>query len=549
MKITEIITNEGLMFDRYLGSAIVLPHPDFNTVKIQPNDIATAKVINLAFQKIYENFLYLYKSSRIASNIIPVSSTAIGGVSSDSTNFKWYTYNEGLSSDQFIPLSNASLYNQDNITNIAAAYNKDTTAFTIFTTSNNDIVAYKTDRRFFTSTIDKDTSITVALSTKEIYQNSGVAWKQVTDFVFGENNTMFVLDTSANRVVKYDASGFLTDNTILQDRLVYVDSMGGFGDYTDQSFFNSPQSIDTYKSHLYVLDSGNGCVKQFDQDLNWVTTYRLFRDFLSAYPVQLSHDSDGNMYVLTDQTKILKYDNNFQNKTELYLDTSSASGEFFKKIIFSATDKNIFYVLSNKHVYKYLVNQPKDQIGKYLPYLYRFNTDETNVDFVSLPGSNNTGDYNILFSSNNGAGKFSVWYDNLNLFDVLSLPDFDVYTLDEINVSSDEYLQSWVFNKALSKLIINHMRLRDQIIGKFLARKDVYGNITFRGTRYFLPAELANLVFQQDLTYFIGMNEIFQNTIVNRCLEKLFNIQTALAKALAAEIYTDYNISETLYIN
>ena len=474
---------------------------------------------------------------------------AIAGVSAQTTQFKWYTYNKGLSSSQFVSLANANLYNQDNITKITAAINKDTNAFSIFTTSDKDLVVYNSDRRFFNDTIDNNTSISIALSTQELYTGSGVYWQKIKDFAFGKDNTMFVLDLSANKVVKYDASGFLTDNTVLQDRLVYVDNIGGFGDYTDQLSFNAPQGIDTYQSWLYVLDSGNSCVKQYDQDLNWVTTYRLFRDFLSAYPMQLTHDSEGNKYILTNQNTIFKYDSNFQNKIILYPDITDLEGETIKKIAFSATDKNIFYLMSNRYIYKYLVDQPKDRIGKYLPYLFRFDTNETYVDFVSIANKNdNFNDYNILFSSVSGIGKFSIWYDNLNLFDVLAISDFDVYPIDQIYIAANEYIQNWVLNKSLSKLVINHMRLRDEIIGKFLAKKDSFGNITFRGTRYFLPAELTALIFQQDLTYYVGMNEILQNTIINRCLENIFNIQTTLLDALQSEIDTEYDTTKTLFI-
>jgi hypothetical protein len=562
MNITAAITNENIIFDRYLGSTLVLPYSGFDSIKLQPNDSATTPVINLALRKLYENFLYLYKSSRVASNIIPVSSTAIAGVSSGSTAFRWYTDNEGLSSSQFITLSSAILYNQtfnspaltavlsnqDNITNIAAVYNRNTNAFTMFTTCNTDIVAYNSDKRFFTNTLDNSKTINIVLSSNELYVGSGINWQQINDFAFGASNAMYVLDTSANRVVKYDATGFLTDETVLSNTLPYVDSMGGYGDYSDNSFFNSPQSIDVYGSQLYVLDSGNGCVKQFDEDLNWVTTHRLFRDFLSAYPVHLSHDINGNMFVLTDKNKILRYDSNFQNKIEIKLDTLSANEETFKKVIFSPSDTNIYYILTDKNIYKYLVTQPDEQVGKYLPYLFRYNTNETYVDFVSLSSDN--GDYNIVFSRNGNAGKFNVWYDNLNLFDVLAVKDFDIYDFLDIRVSSNEYLQNWVFNKMISKLLINHMRLRDQIIGKFIAKRDTENNVTFRGTRYFLPDELKDIAFEQDMTFYIGMNEIFQNTIVNRCLEKIYNIQLNLYKALQADIITSYDIAgETLYIN
>jgi hypothetical protein len=556
MNITEVASAANIVYNRYLGATLVLPFTGFDTIKIQPNDVAIAPVVNQAFSKLYTNFLYLYKSARVASNIIPISSVGVAGVSANSTNFRWFTYAEGLSTSQFIPLSTAvvstsataNLYNQDRIIDIAAVQNRETNNFSIFTTTGTDIVVYNADNRFFNNTIDKDLSISPVFSANQTYKNSGIYWKGINDFAFGEENSLYVLDLSSNRVVKYDASGFLTSDTVLKNTLIYEDSMGGLGSYDDRNLFSAPRSIDVCNSDLFVLDSGNGCVKRYDKDLNWRTTYRLFRDFLSAYPVHLSHDSAGNMYVLTTNETILKYDNNFQNKTTIYLDNLSAFDSIYKKVIFSKYDPNIFYTLASEDLFKRLVDQPDEDVGKYLFYLHRVNTKEIYTGFDTISTFN--GDINITFSQSNGVGKFSAWFDNLNLFDVLNTKEFDVYSLEDIKISHSEYLQNWVFNKALSKLILNHMRLRDQIFGKFLSRIDSYSNITFRGTRYLTPEEYATInYFEQNITNYIGMNEILQNNIINRCLEHIYNVQVAMLNILQAETQINYDQGLPVFIN
>jgi len=556
MNITEAVSAANIIYDRYLGATLALPFTGFDTIKIQPNDVAIAPVINQAFSKLYTNFLYLYKSSRVASDIIPISSVGVAGVSANSTDFRWFTNTDGLSTSQFIPLSTAvvstsamfNLYNQDQIIDIAVVQNRESNNFSIFTTTGTDIVVYNSDNRFFNNTIDKDLSITPVFSANQTYKNSGIYWKGINDFAFGEENSLYVLDLSANRVVKYDASGFLTDDTVMKNTLTYEDSMGGLGTYLDQNMFNAPRSIDVCNSDLFVLDSGNGCVKRYDKDLNWRTTYRLFRDFLSAYPVHLSHDSNGNMYVLTTNETILRYDNNFQNKTTIYLDNLSAFDSIYKKVIFSKYDPNIFYAVASEDIFKRLVSEPDEDVGKYLFYLYRVNTEEVYTGFDTI--STFSGDINIAFSQSNGVGKFSAWFDNLNLFDVLNTKEFDVYSLEDIKISHAEYLQNWVFNKALSKLILNHMRLRDQIFGKFLSRIDSYGNITFRGTRYLTPEEYATInYFQQNITNYIGMNEILQNNIINRCLEQIYNVQVAMLNILQAEAQINYDPGLPVFIN
>ncbi len=204
--------------------------------------------------------------------------------------------------------------------------------------------------------------------------------------------------------------------------------------------------------------------------------------------------------------------------------------------------------MSDKNIYKKLVAQPDEDIGRYLTYIYRVNTDERYLTMTSLPLDGN--DCNFVLSQGlDGIGKIMLWKDNANLFDILSVKDFDIYTIDNININHFEYLQNWVFNKAIAKLLLNHMRLRDQITGKFIAERDSKNNITFRGTRYFLPKELDTLKFGQDVTNYIGMNEIFQNNIVNRCLKKIFDIQLALLDALQADILKGFDEFQTVYID
>jgi hypothetical protein len=301
-----------------------------------------------------------------------------------------------------------------------------------------------------------------------------------------------------------------------------------------------------YNTDVIVLDNDNGCVKRYDENLNWRITYRLFRDFLSAYPVDIDCDDYGNFYILTENGYLLKYDNDFLTKTTINLLPLSSNGEIFKRITFSPTEANIGYITTNKNVYKVTTSDEFNIIGPYLFYRNYINTNETILSFSSLTYGIN--DKNFVFSTNGTRGIMRLYYDNLNLYDVLSIKDFDVYTFDEIAISRYEYLQNWVFNKSIAKLLINHMRLRDQITGKFLARNDKFENLVLQGTRYLLPDEQSSLFFQQDITYFIGANEIFQNNIVNRCIEKIFNIQQELYSTLMLDKRYIYDMGEPVII-
>jgi hypothetical protein len=383
------------------------------------------------------------------------------------------------------------------------------------------------------------------LSTNTIYQGSNIPWTRIHDIVIGDNNTLYVLDQGSNSIVQYDASGLLTNSNLLQNILVYQNSIGGLGTFADNTKFNTPASIDYFDSIIYVLDAGNSCIKTYDRNLNWLLTYRLFKDFLSAGPVQINHDNFGNKYVLNSNWTVYKYNNNFTTKQILDFTPLSAAGVNVRRIVFSPSDSNVFYFVTDNTIYKKLVNNPDDTIGNYLLNRFNFSSNEQFTAFASVSASiNNIAyDYNFLLSNSANAGKVSLYQDNLNVTSILTNDVFDVYSLSGITIDKEEYLQNWVINKSISKLLMNHMRLRDNISSKFLYdQSTIPGDTLLAGTRYLLPTELSTLNFNQNITNFVGVNEIFQNNIINRPFENIFNIQTNLLSALAADV-RNYNAS------
>jgi hypothetical protein len=800
MNINDIIAQDGIIYDRYLGTTLTLPYSSFESIKIQPNDTVTNFNLNSIITKLYDNYLYLYKSAHVASNIIPI--TAIAAAGNYNGAFNWF---RGLSSSQFSAIASLGL-NIDKSNVLAVKYNRDLDQYAIATTTGTGVVVLNSNSSF--------TSLTTAFSSSYVFQGSNVNWQQIQDIIFsdGNDNAMYVLDRAANSITQYDASGFLTNDNVLNNILVYENSIGGFGTYNDSTKFNAPVSIDYLNSEIYVLDAGNSCIKKYDQNLNWKLTYRLFRDFLSAGPIQITHDSYGNNYVLNSNWTVYKYSNNFNAKETIDFTALSAVNDSVCKIVFSQSDSNVFYFITKNNIYKKLVDAPYDTVGDYLLNRFGYSSNEQFTTFATISSVNNginydynftlsnlsvpavaytikfTGSttwtapagvtsvsalvvaggggggaspagwnggggggagglilsainvtpgqsYNIFigaggsggttgalsgapgqntialgltalgggggggggatnatnggnggsgggmgnyyrdntytagsgtigqgndggngfgsFSAGGGggagtiatysdagsglyvsignisgyyagggggsywydgytynygtgvggiggggngekvtysgiltnaingtantggggggassvesasvinganggsgivilaystpdsdAGKLSLFQDNLNVASVLTNDVFDVYPLSAITIDKEEYLQNWVINKSISKLLINHMRLRDNITSKFLYdQTTIPGDVLLAGTRYLLPAESESIYFNPDITYYIGLNEIFQNNIINRPFETIFNIQQNMLSTLAADV-RDYS--------
>lgn len=548
MNINNIISQQGIIYDRYLGSSLQLPYSSFDSIKIQPNETVTNFNINNIITKLYDNYLYLYKSAHVASNVIPITSVAVAGVYNNS--FNWYNgINSALIGGIGPSLAGPGAGVQTTPGVLAVKYNKDLDQYILATTTINGLSGVTLNFLKSNSTF---TNITTAFITNTTFQGSNINFKKIQDIIFGDDNSMYVLDISANSIYLYDASGFLTNNNLLQNILVYKNYTGGFGSFIDNTKFNAPVSIDYYNSTLYVLDAGNSCIKTYDKNLNWLLTYRLFKDFLSAGPIQITHDQFGNNYVLNNNWTVYKYSNNFNNKQIFDFTALSAAGDQVKRITFSLSDSNIFYLTTQNNVYKKLINTPYDTVGKYQ--LSGFNiTNQYFSTFATLSTVINNVNYDYNFTISNQAGannRISLFLDNPNIVSVLTNDVFDVYPLSGITIDKEEYLQNWVINKSISKLLMNHMRLRDNISSKFLFTQDVIpGDTLLAGTRYLLPSELTSLYFTQDVTNFIGVNEIFQNNIVNRPFENIFNIQTRLLSALAADVRNYSSVPQIVYLN
>jgi hypothetical protein len=442
-------------------------------------------------------------------------------------NFSWLTT---LSTSEYLPLREGFYDNLDDINVIKFIRNDTGDRLYIATSKGNDIC-------IFESPFDLS-SMTLVLSTNEIFTNSNTFFSNITAFnVIGDN--FYVLDAGTSQLHSYSIRGFTTEDNTLKHKLLYINTIGDTGNFSDKTSFNSPRSFCTQDRSLLVLDSSNNCIKRFDENLNWQYTYLLTKDFLSAYPIFINTTNSGVVCVITSNQKLFMYEDNFNNKVVIdikELTYDMPPNEYFKQITFSPSDSSICYLITDDNIYKKFTNYPFYTIGKYLFYLFQYNTTEKIrcFDSTAIAGQ----DYNIMFSKDqNDAGKFSLFYDNINLFDVLAVPDFDVYTSDDIHIGKDEYVQNWVINKALAKLLINHMRFRDQITGKFLQLKDNKGNYLFKGTRYFNEKELQQLVYQQDIENFIGENELVTNFVMNRVLKRIYDIQQLLLNALTVENY------------
>ena len=114
----------------------------------------------------------------------------------------------------------------------------------------------------------------------------------------------------------------------------------------------------------------------------------------------------------------------------------------------------------------------------------------------------------------------------------------DLYSLSAINIAGNEYVTSWVINKALHKLIYNHLLFRDNFHSKYIALYDGNGRVQYTGVNYIKDVDTNLFEYSTSLNNFIGLNEPVLAETINRPLKEIYNMQLKLID-MCKERYTN----------
>ena len=524
--IETIFNSSGLLHDRFFNESFNLPY-SFEEIQIQSNELVSHLSINQSLEKLNHNFMYLYSLTKLGSNIIPDGLSFYAGVSSTNT---FTAFPTGADQTGFVPFSAAGLSYFDTATINKVVFSDLRNAPLMVTCSMSAVILTQVP----TTTA---TTFTVILSTGVTNTNSSLAFGNITSALI-HNQSLYVVDTAYNNVYKYDLSGFLSDSAV-PPTLTIDQVIGGAGNFQDKYKFNGVNSICALDNRLYVNDAGNYSVKIYDLDFNFIDVVHLKTTFANDKATHISVDPFSKRLIfVTAGNRLITFSSDFKTKQESDLNRFFNPGEVVNSIFVLKSFKNFVFVATNQTVYKFYISKPKNLVGKYT--LYRFNTD-TNSVIISADSVINlteTGDDVYILAKQNNAARFIKVLESDNYADVLKLSDFEVFTLDEIKVQHDEYLQTWVISKAIQKLLLNHIRLKDQIIGRFFGQYDSRNNLILGGYTYFLMADLDLTAYEVTLDHFVGNNEALTNSVINRGLRKIFDLQSSILAKSNTPIHT-----------
>jgi Putative Ig domain len=286
------------------------------------------------------------------------------------------------------------------------------------------------------------------------------------------------LDTVLNKIIStYNGVPKLTEY-VFQDSTKYIGfKIQALGKYTG---FDSELSSDVITPNKDVFPSPYS-VFVFDDNSNLINTLSIPEVPPTANIIKLLVEPTGVFYYIVTDSYIYKYTTAgvFVNRIN---NPSLEAGSLNEPITTAFIDDNsYFYVSTATRVFK----------------------------FIDLPSTSN------LFNTDNAA----MYYNPLSSY----------------LIGENELIQDWVYNKSLNKVLQNHEILAKSINSKYIITVDKDNNLVSFNIRSLSGNEIiTSLSATED--NFIHSNEIVSSAVINRAVDRIYNIQETILKAITPEL-------------
>lgn len=527
----------GGVYDRSVGDLYSLPF-SYEEVEIQPNELATANSFNIVLEKLYKNFLYLYKQCVVANFQVPEVYSGWYGVSG------LYDPGADLYFQLFSPTTPVT--NAGSFSNIGYVfeYLKDSkNALSFFTerrgypvvvaANKNNIVCINFQNTNFNAKLSLNSPFSTLSFTTIDPLSGSLNFLDIRGIAYDDSlNKIYVSDGQLNNLYKYNI-----DDTLFQRNFKYLleDFVGGKGTAYDGSKFDEINKISFDAGILYVEDTNNKCIKCFDKDLNFIQTSVLVGMFNDIGKLAgLIYDSNSNTIFAAAKKKIYTFKtvNNILHLHNIYNLSSTIIGDdTIVDIKLAGHSKKILYILTKKLLIEKWITKLNETIGVY-PVTNLSNDNEFKwlVTFANPSlSSSNVLLYNT--AGNLSANNIAVYQDSFGYNSLLKNVNFTIYDLQDILINKNEYNQAWIYNKAFKKLFYNHAMLKHNIGYRFFEGRTVEQLLTYVEKQY-------NTSFIDDpnidTNSFVNVciNENFQSSVINRNIKKIYDYQYDLLTAV-----------------
>lgn len=429
----------------------------------------------------------------------------------------------------------------DDLVDVQVGYNS-------YTNTKVLICASKTNLFIFT---DVNGNFDLVYSSNTVGYKRDIVFVNITSILI-DGTTLYVADSYHNSIYKLDASGFLSNNHINSDRLIVENIIGGTGTGSDTTQFSIPVLQFIFGGKIFVFDKDNKFIKIYDLNLNFINSINLSNLF-KRFPFTPTirpftkniHNGELQIYLLSTYTLITKQlpytinsivilnPNTFTPYKAVNI-TFNNTLENIRYCLQSANEENISYVMTNIGLYKFNTTN-FSQIGY-------FGQVINNCKYICLVEED--GKDVVYVYSTPGYGIFTKYVEESTYTTLLTNDDFNVYSLDELYINENENQTFFVYNKTFKKLFQNFYKLLTNIAFRpsySLVIGTSLNSHIFNGLKYLDNATSQNLILTESKDFYIGENEIFCNSVINRVITKFYITLQQANAAASNSIVTNFN--------
>lgn len=416
--------------------------------------------------------------------------------------------------------------------------------------SNKQVIICASKTRIFIFT-DNNNVFELVYSSNTVGYKRDIAFVSISSILIN-GTTLYVTDSYYNNVYKLDASGFLNDNHVNSNRLVVDHIIGGTGTGSDITQFSYPELQFIHEDKIYIFDRNNKFIKIYDLSLNFISSINLSTLFKQYPCIQTLRPFNKNVqngildiFILSTYTVIdkqLSYTINsiiVLNSTtfspvKIVNLTFNNSLENLRCCLQSINNTDISYIVTNFGQYKFN-NTNFSQIGY-------FTTSIGNNKYIALLSLNNE-DLVYMYSTP-GYGIFTRYVESSTYASLLTNIDFNIYSLDEVSINQNENQTFFVYNKAFKKIFYNYHKLLTNIAFRPSYNLQIGTSLNtrvFQGLKYLDNTTYENLQVVESKDFYIGENEIFCNSVINRVITKFYSILELALNSISNDVVINFN--------
>lgn len=279
---------------------------------------------------------------------------------------------------------------------------------------------------------------------------------------------------------------------------------GELGGPTNNFGLYKPTQIIARNKFVYILDAGNKCIKQYTELGSWVITFYLPSN-VPGLPVSMCFDLADRIHVVyQNNILIISLDGRLLQNTQVTFESAPTK-------IITNSNKDVLYICCKRQVYRLTVNHTTIDFFATIDNQINPKLD----DYISI-ACNESNEFFIT------DGKNIVRYiDNAETISSrTTLADNKMWSLQELQINSDEFVTDWVYNRCFRRvgenLEILYRSIHSKIVINDINKVFELSPINDKDVGYFngLPISI------DDLSY-IGMNEVVTAEAINRVLNKL----------------------------